>query len=144
MDVFPTVKKKCQEKSGQNSSFVLNLKKDNVAYRVCKKMFINTLGIGEWSLHHWTKVEVEQPNPNSKIGKRNPQWIEAKNMMHTFFDSLPKMESHYCRSRSKKLYLEPIWQSKAELFLEYRRFSKDQNSKTQHFRQKLLHRYLKN
>lgn len=37
------------------------------------------------------------------------------------------MESHYCRSRSGKLYLEPIWQSKTDLYNEYRKFSVQQD-----------------
>lgn len=34
---------------------------------------------------------------------------ERKSLLNTFLDSLPKMESHYCRANTKKLYLEPIW-----------------------------------
>ena len=36
-----------------------------------------------------------------------------------FLDSLPKMESHYCRTSSSKLYLEPLWTSHAAVYKEY-------------------------
>lgn len=32
---------------------------------------------------------------------------------------LPNMESHYCPASSRKLYLEPNWSSKAQLFQFY-------------------------
>ncbi|GFY63022.1 uncharacterized protein TNIN_252751 [Trichonephila inaurata madagascariensis] len=36
------------------------------------------------------------------------------------FDSLPKLESHYCRKDSSKLYLEPLWTSKSQLYNAYK------------------------
>lgn len=32
-----------------------------------------------------------------------------------FSDSLPKLESHYCRNDSLKSYLEPTWTAKSQL-----------------------------
>lgn len=124
VDVIP-VKRKSQDNSRRDSTFVLKLKKDGISYRVCKKMFLNTLGIGEWSLHNWTTPLINKSNSNHDEATqkvKNPRNSENRMLVRKFFDSLPKMESHYCRSRSNKLYLEPLWQSKADLFQEYRKF----------------------
>lgn len=37
-----------------------------------------------------------------------------------FFNALPKLESHYCRKSSSKLYLEPNWTSKSGLYHCYK------------------------
>ena len=50
------------------------------------------------------------------------QW--KKKGLQQFFSLLPKMESHYCRASSSKLYLEPIWQSKSALYKEYAKYCK--------------------
>lgn len=36
------------------------------------------------------------------------------------------MESHYCRKSTKKLYLEPNWQSKAQLYRQFRLYCESQ------------------
>ncbi|XP_073982707.1 uncharacterized protein isoform X4 [Rhodnius prolixus] len=41
-------------RSGEDSC-IFNLEKNGERYRVCRKMFLNTLGIGEWSLNNWLK-----------------------------------------------------------------------------------------
>lgn len=110
VDVLPTVKKKSEKLSRRSSSFVLNFKKDGLSHRVCKRMFLNTFGIGEWSLHNWTKTALNQSstlNNGETIEPKTKQ--KAKEMMIRYFKNLLKMERHYCRSRSNKLYLEPIW-----------------------------------
>ncbi|GFY43275.1 uncharacterized protein TNIN_189941 [Trichonephila inaurata madagascariensis] len=37
-----------------------------------------------------------------------------------FFDFLPKLESHYRRKNSSKLYLKPLWTSKSQLYNAYK------------------------
>jgi len=44
---------------------------------------------------------------------------QRKESAENFLNSLPKMESHYCRSTTSKLYLEPVRQSHSELYREY-------------------------
>nr|XP_022904026.1 uncharacterized protein LOC111416287 isoform X2 [Onthophagus taurus] len=128
VDVLPSVRRKSEDLSRRGSTFVLRLKKHGVSYRVCKKMFLNTLAIGEWSLHNWAKVVITQATINEESNKRiSPQILEAKKILRSFYERLPKMESHYCRARSSKLYLEPIWQSKADLYLEYQKYSQQEN-----------------
>lgn len=54
----------------------------------------------------------------------------ASDSIREFFDSLPKVESHYYRSSSSKLYLEPIWNSvHGDLYDEYKKFCSNYNKK---------------
>lgn len=39
------------------------------------------------------------------------------------------MEANYCRKSSSKLYLEPIWKTKQDLFSEYCKWSAERNVK---------------
>lgn len=88
---------------------------------VCKKMFTNTLCIGEKALRLWVlegkslsgaaAVPLEKPSSNQES-------TSAKNV-ENFLNSLPKVESHYCRSSSSKLYLEPTWCSFRDMHRHY-------------------------
>lgn len=41
------------------------------------------------------------------------------NQPKDFLDALPKLESHYCRASSSRLYLEPMWTTKSQLYSAY-------------------------
>lgn len=45
---------------------------------------------------------------------------ELRQSVTTYLESLPKLESHYCRSSSSKLYLEPMFESMHALYGEYK------------------------
>ncbi|CAK1594788.1 unnamed protein product [Parnassius mnemosyne] len=87
-----------------------------IRFRVCKTMFLNSLGVGEWVIKKWI---INEDDP--KDAPKNNTKVEAKNQLRKFFDSMPKLESHYCRKDSSKLYLEPIWTSKSQLYETYRK-----------------------
>lgn len=113
------------------------LKKQKLIVRVCKTMFLNTLSIGEWTALNWPneehnsgteEAEVNSENLNSEesdfesnVGPVRKKLRKAREMemLETFFSSLPKVESHYCRKNSSKMYIEPNWNSKRELYLFY-------------------------
>lgn len=99
--------------------------------RVCKAMFFNTLGVKEWVIKKWAKGDLEN---NEQVGLPDPESDQIRNtrikLLHNFFDSIPKLESHYCRASTSKLYLEPIWNSKAHLYNVYKSdFCKNQNER---------------
>lgn len=58
----------------------------------------------------------EEMEPKRKKLRKSVQ-VEA---LEEFLRSLPNNESHYCRKRTSKKYLEPNWKSKRELFLFYK------------------------
>lgn len=97
--------------------------------KVCQTMFRNTLGVHANTILNWLNLGTKtndctssnnpfSSNENSVTNRNDRAEIKAK--VVEFFTTLPKMESHYCRKSSQKLYLEPIWQSKVKLFEEYK------------------------
>lgn len=102
-------------------------------------MFLNTLAVGEWTALHWAN---EEDNPDREEAEVNSDYLHSEEsdtesnrpighvrkklrktreveMLETFFSSLPNVESHYCRKNSTKKYIEPIWNSKRQLYLFY-------------------------
>lgn len=109
-------------KSRRTASLQYHLKLHETRISVCKKMFLSTLAIGEWSVHSWIKKHNETtqltiPPVNQPVISPTP--CERNEMLNNFIDSLPKLPSHYCRKDSSKLYLEPIKNNMVEVYREY-------------------------
>ncbi|XP_047143996.1 uncharacterized protein LOC105844486 isoform X2 [Hydra vulgaris] len=122
---------KYEVKSRRSSSYQYHLRDINeTKIRVCKKMFLATLDLNEWMVHNWLKKSY---NLSPKVYKKNvknkdPETNEQINKIAftvrydhfiKWFDKLPKMESHYCRKRTKRLYLEGPFESKQQLYSLY-------------------------
>lgn len=85
-------------------------------------MFLKSLSIGEWIALQWQKESDEQEErddesemqdqdndtPPAPVHKKLRKSAEVE-ALQDFFLSLPKLESHYCRKRTTKLYIEPTW-----------------------------------
>ncbi|XP_047036028.1 uncharacterized protein LOC124641835 [Helicoverpa zea] len=118
-------KRKCSGNSfRRGNTFKYSFNVLGEKYKVCKKMYLNTLNIGEWSVHNWAKNEDrdEVASESDKTHRNNS--VKAfenigRNHAIEFLNNLPKLESHYCRKTTSKLYLEQIWQSKEQLYREY-------------------------
>lgn len=113
------------ENSRRNYSSQYCLKCSNLkTYRVCKKMFISTLGISENVIWLWLGKDssMTEDSGEKKVArlKRLKEKTNLINQLKNFLTSLAKMESHYCRASTSKLYLEPLWQSKRELYRFYK------------------------
>nr|CAI5843645.1 unnamed protein product [Callosobruchus analis] len=78
-------------------------------------MFLNSLGMKESTVLNCVKLDKSQEAERRSNDKK-------------FFKLLPKLESHYCRSSSSKLYLEPMWTSINELYKFYSEHYCDENS----------------
>ena len=101
-------------------------------YQVCKKTFLNTLGIKEKMVQHWVNKEKsfglldsrESRNHQRSEVKKTSVLYERQNNLKKhakkFLDDLPKMESHYCRKKSMKLYLQYDFKSKSEIYSLYK------------------------
>lgn len=108
--------------------------------RVCQTMFLNTLSITEKAFRSWKikerhgedeDADDDQGINNQDTAPRRRNKNSARNQaLNDFLDSLPKMESHYCQKSTSKLYLEPSWKSKQELFREYCRWSSEKKCKS--------------
>lgn len=96
-------------------------------------MFLNTFDLKEWMVRHWVNETA-----NNKLKDSNDIAMPSKarlpavlkkglEVLETFLDNLPKLESHYCRSSSKRLYLEPLFQTKTDVYRLYKDYC-DTNS----------------
>ncbi|KAK4882731.1 hypothetical protein RN001_006050 [Aquatica leii] len=108
-----------KENSKRNYSFQYYLKKKGKELQVCKTMFLNTLNLKEWSVRNWVVTSNSGMHGDSKDvnmpTKRRVSCEKKDSLLHMkdFLEKLPKLESHYCRSDTKKLYLETIFQLEA-------------------------------
>jgi len=53
--------------------------------------------------------------------------LAKRNKAKELLESIPKVESHYCRATSDRLYVEPCYKKFADLFKAYTRFCRDSN-----------------
>lgn len=75
--------------------------------RVCKEFYLSTLDISSRRVQWF--FEQSDKSFNDRRGKHTKKKIslEAKNIIRDHIKSFPKMPSHYCRSKTKREYLEP-------------------------------------
>lgn len=58
--------------------------------------------------------------------------VELKNgleVLKTFLAQLPKLESHYCRPSTQRLYLGPLFQTKTDVYRLYKDYCDDNIAK---------------
>lgn len=139
IDVTLTGRARDRKEPGQSRrtfTYQFHLTVDHRKLRVCKSTFLATLGIGDWMALNWikekedidvddkeaediNKIKSKREKAQNNVKSKRKDLIERNGSMKDFFSSLPKVESHYCRSSSNKLYLEPYWSSKAKLYEFY-------------------------
>jgi len=105
--------------SRRNHTYLYHLKLHGELVSVCKKMFLNTLNVGECQIHGWFIDKGEEKTASSQNSKPRKTKTNNNKFVSTFLESLPKMESDYCRKSTSKLYLEPIVQSHLQLYNMY-------------------------
>ena len=121
--------------SRQGTSLQYHLKANNNSklIRVCKRMFLNTVGMKEWTILHWVKSNFNTVAlPPEKDGRKINSAMR-RGIVKDFLDALAKMESHYCRKDTERVYLEPIWDSKMHVYREYIVYCNAQGKKPVNF-----------
>lgn len=104
-------------------SFIYHLKKDDGKFIVCKKMFLGCLGLKEKMVHSWVRksqLGILEITPRTENNNMLRKRTIRTDYLKTFFDSLPKQPSHYCRKDTSKVYLEQSFRSKAQLYECYK------------------------
>jgi len=107
------------EDSRRHCSIRYHLKKDNERLEVCREMFLGTLCLGEWSVRRWVLDSTDGMHPRNaptKTTSRHTETMEKRESIRKFLGDLPKLPSHYCRATTSKEYLEPNFQSVAEVY----------------------------
>ncbi|XP_033497543.1 uncharacterized protein LOC117266442 [Epinephelus lanceolatus] len=89
--------------------------------QVCKKMFLSTLGIGEWSVLNWAQNASQQDSSENtkKQTQRKSRKASEHVVLKEFLESLPKMPSYCCGTSVSKLYLEPVFSNMSEVYRHY-------------------------
>ncbi|XP_071383293.1 uncharacterized protein [Centroberyx affinis] len=109
--------------SRRSVSLRYHLVVDGERKQVCKKMFLSTLGIGEWSVLNWAQAAADQPDEaESNTKKRLPRKsrkASEHSILKEFLESLPKVPSYYCGTSISKLYLEPVFSNMSEVYRQY-------------------------
>ncbi|XP_050299709.1 uncharacterized protein LOC126738418 [Anthonomus grandis grandis] len=107
-----------KSRRGEPNNYSLTLK--DCKYAVCRTLFLNTLGLGSFTVQSWTKkgdhaMSINQESANLNRARNSPH-AEDINYLKDFLKQLPKLPSHYNRANSSKLYLEPIFKSLKQLY----------------------------
>ena len=124
IDVVPVQRRRVAENSRISNSLLFFLRVSGQRRRVCKSMFLFTLGIGEWSALNWAKEGHTQADTKGQTHSNACRSVAG----HEFIlQNLPKVPSHYCRSTTSKQYLEPVFQSMADLYAVYCRAAAEKN-----------------
>lgn len=141
-------KNKQNEISRRTYSYKFYLKLNGARVRVCRTMFLNTLGLGRWTVSSWIQNLTNMPTTEEASGSDSDEQVDEdscqpkkskrsrllsdKNLidhnkhLEGFLKDLPKMESHYCRRDTGKLYFETIWNSIMELIKYYEQVCKSE------------------
>ncbi len=83
--------------------------------KVCKLFFEKTLDLGSETIKRMLRMRVTAKRTVKKPD--SPVKISFENWLR----DLPKAPSHYCRESTSKLYLTDEFESKLQLFEEYKR-----------------------
>nr|XP_020496085.1 uncharacterized protein LOC109988839 [Labrus bergylta] len=109
-------------KSRRSVSMRYHLMVDGDRRQVCKKMFLATLGIGEWSVLNWAQNSSEPDNLDENTKKqtqRTSRKASEHRFLNQFLESLPKAPSYCCGASASKLYLEPVFSNMSEVYRHY-------------------------
>uniref|UniRef100_A0A6P7GR70 Uncharacterized protein LOC114345767 isoform X3 n=1 Tax=Diabrotica virgifera virgifera TaxID=50390 RepID=A0A6P7GR70_DIAVI len=118
--------------SRRKGTFQYYLQIEDGKHQVCKQTFLGTLGIKERMVRHWVNegsmfgTQSSQDDKNKNKTKKKDTSVHSVEQnrkleqLRLFLDSLPKIESHYCRKKSNKLYLEEDFKSKTDIFQLYK------------------------
>ncbi|XP_044063699.1 uncharacterized protein LOC122881504 isoform X2 [Siniperca chuatsi] len=108
--------------SRRSVSMRYHLIADGDRKQVCKKMFLSTLGIGEWSVLNWAQNPSEQDDSEENAKKqtqRKSRKASEHIVLKEFLERLPKVPSYCCGTSISKLYLEPVFSNMSEVYRHY-------------------------
>lgn len=112
----------------RTSTLIYHLKSGGIRKQVCRKTFLNTFSLGEWSVRTWVigkkdhaGIHMSKENKNEARSEtlRKTKKREQKKNLITYLEAIPKLPSHYCRKQTDNLYLEPLFTTMTQFFNHY-------------------------
>ena len=107
----PFRKANIQKKSRKSHVYKYYLEYNNTRVQVCKELFCGTLSISQQRIYYFHE-KIQNPTtsvPRSPLKGRNVKKHtsnEKLEMVRNHIKSFPVVESHYCRAKSNKQYLD--------------------------------------
>lgn len=86
--------------------------------RVCKDFFLGTFNLNKNIFESWLKVH------DKKVLRKNTT-SEKSDSVRKWLDTIPKIPSHYCRSNTKRIYVEDQFKSKTNMQKIYAEWCKN-------------------
>lgn len=120
--------------------------------KVCRLLFVNTLGLGEDSLKRWIKETdsnsstsnsdtssqsfsiVENMRVKSQETRRSIERKQVTETVVTWLSSIPKVPSHYCRASSNMKYVDNEFISKNNMYKIFKNWCLDEQKKAAHLK----------
>lgn len=120
--------------------------------KVCRKMFLNTLSLGEDSLKRWIKQEtidsdfsesdetLQTSIQSSRINLKKPQSDkrlrkeELRLTVMQWLDLIPKVPSHYCRASTSRSYVDNSFVSKQNMYNRFVEWCSENEKKATHLK----------
>lgn len=122
-------RKQKEDVSRRRFTFQYSLKIDGEVVPVCKKTFLNTFCLKEWSVRNWVLNNDNYNIPTKKSKGTAKHVLSKRDSAKKFILSLPKIESHYCRKDSNKEYFDITYQSIREIYSKYEDYMKSKDVK---------------
>ena len=116
-----------KEKKDMHDCFLR--KDDGGRVLVCKSLFLDTLCIGENQFRRWTKPctltkDTDATAPQGRTARKDNS---RRKDVTEWLNQLPKVPSHYCRSSSKRTYVESTFRSLNHMHEVYVSYMQSEN-----------------
>ncbi|WAR13967.1 hypothetical protein MAR_004072 [Mya arenaria] len=123
-------------KTVENSRRILSMT-NYACVQVCKSLFLTTIGIGEHTVYGWcnnsaSRIPSKEDKTETRKAEQHRRHDELRQGVRQFLEEIPKLESHYCRASTSKLYLEPLFETLSSLYKEYLVYCKVKKIKEAH------------
>ncbi|CAH1099202.1 unnamed protein product [Psylliodes chrysocephalus] len=120
--------------SRRQHTLVYTLTSTSGTHQVCKKMFLGTLDISGKKIETVIKKTLETGVVEGDKRGLNPATNKIaegrKDIVRSHINSIPVVESHYCRNSSKRMYLQ-TGLSETRLYQDYLKFCKERQNKSE-------------
>lgn len=105
----------------------------NIYFKVCQQFLLKTLHISQTRLvsarnqSNVTNIRTDKKKSTAPHNKSDPSKV---NILKNFIEQLPAVPSHYCRNKSKKMYLPQEFRNIKGLYDVYKQHLKNKDKES--------------